>query len=608
MMARVPSLVLAAVGERPRPGRRVRPEGRAVVAVLDRLPHHRRLATRPTSPTRWRSRSASSSSCSSRGSWCGSRRVLIGRLVKHLSGGVEKLASMRGGVSFVDTGPDAAGAPHAAGGDDRRGAAQHRHHHDLVDRGPHRARRSSASTSAPLIAAAGIAGVALGFGAQSLVQRLPLRACSCSWRTSSASATSIDTGVGLATGHRRGREPAHDAPARHRRRRVARPERRPSCASATSRSSGRARWSTCRSRSRPTPAAATEVIRDVADEVWHDPEFASIILAEPSVLGVESLAPGRVVIRVVVRTQPAGAVAGRARAAGAHQGRARRRRHRAAVRVGHSRAAVRRRTRVGPRAWTPPLVVILIFVLAVVLIGARARAVPSRASAPESRSPARSPARGPVAPTAPSARRTAETRRPPRRDRGREAAPRSRSSSRSRAPPELRERLGKTRGRVRRGCGAAAASTTTTWDDLEDTLLLADVGMPDHRADPRRRARPAPRPSASPTPTTLIGAAAHRAGRAARVERRQDRARSRTPPASRTCGCSSASTASGRPRRSPSSRSARRDDGHQRRARRRRHVPRRGRRAARALGRAHRRRASCAARRAPTPARSSSTR
>src|SRR5262249_25825606 len=32
-------------------------------------------------------------------------RVLTGRLVKHLSGGVEKLASMRGGVAFVDTGP-----------------------------------------------------------------------------------------------------------------------------------------------------------------------------------------------------------------------------------------------------------------------------------------------------------------------------------------------------------------------------------------------------------------------------------------------------------------------------------------------------------------------
>jgi small conductance mechanosensitive channel len=49
---------------------------------------------------------------------------------------------------------------------------------------------------------------------------------------------------------------------------------------------------------------ATDVIRDVAAGIWHDPDFASVILAEPSVLGVESLAPGRVVIRVVVRTQP----------------------------------------------------------------------------------------------------------------------------------------------------------------------------------------------------------------------------------------------------------------------------------------------------------------
>jgi small conductance mechanosensitive channel len=49
---------------------------------------------------------------------------------------------------------------------------------------------------------------------------------------------------------------------------------------------------------------ATDVIREVAEAIWHDPDFASVILAEPSVLGVESLAPGRVVIRVVVRTQP----------------------------------------------------------------------------------------------------------------------------------------------------------------------------------------------------------------------------------------------------------------------------------------------------------------
>jgi small conductance mechanosensitive channel len=51
-------------------------------------------------------------------------------------------------------------------------------------------------------------------------------------------------------------------------------------------------------------AAASEVIRTVSEGVWHDPDFASTILAEPTVLGVESLAPGRVVIRVVARTRP----------------------------------------------------------------------------------------------------------------------------------------------------------------------------------------------------------------------------------------------------------------------------------------------------------------
>ena len=59
------------------------PEGRPVVAVLDRLRHHRRAPTRPRSPTRSRSRSASSSSCSSRGSWCGSPACSSARLVKH---------------------------------------------------------------------------------------------------------------------------------------------------------------------------------------------------------------------------------------------------------------------------------------------------------------------------------------------------------------------------------------------------------------------------------------------------------------------------------------------------------------------------------------------
>src|SRR5215207_1270706 len=45
------------------------------------------------------------------------------------------------------------------------------------------------------------------------------------------------------------------------------------------------------------------------------------------------------------------------------------------------------------------------------------------------------------------------------------------------APPELKERLGKTRGVFARLRGRNRIDDET-WDDLEDTLLLADVGMP----------------------------------------------------------------------------------------------------------------------------------
>jgi fused signal recognition particle receptor len=45
------------------------------------------------------------------------------------------------------------------------------------------------------------------------------------------------------------------------------------------------------------------------------------------------------------------------------------------------------------------------------------------------------------------------------------------------APPELRERLGKTRGVFARLRGRNRIDDDT-WDDLEDTLLMADVGVP----------------------------------------------------------------------------------------------------------------------------------
>ena len=52
------------------------------------------------------------------------------------------------------------------------------------------------------------------------------------------------------------------------------------------------------------PAAIT-LIKQVADEVWHDEELASSILDEPEVWGVERLGPDGIAIRLVVRTRPA---------------------------------------------------------------------------------------------------------------------------------------------------------------------------------------------------------------------------------------------------------------------------------------------------------------
>ncbi len=58
------------------------------------------------------------------------------------------------------------------------------------------------------------------------------------------------------------------------------------------------------------------VLAEVADEVWHDEAYADLILAEPTVVGVESMTREGLVIRLIVRTKPEqqGAVAGELRA------------------------------------------------------------------------------------------------------------------------------------------------------------------------------------------------------------------------------------------------------------------------------------------------------
>jgi small conductance mechanosensitive channel len=45
-------------------------------------------------------------------------------------------------------------------------------------------------------------------------------------------------------------------------------------------------------------------MRETGAAMWHDPQYQTIILAEPEVWGVEDLGADRIVIRMVVKTSP----------------------------------------------------------------------------------------------------------------------------------------------------------------------------------------------------------------------------------------------------------------------------------------------------------------
>ncbi len=234
-------------------------------------------------------------------------RVLTRRLVKHMSGGVEKLASMKA-VSFVDTGP----MPQA-----RR--TQRAETIGAVVRSIVTITIWSIAvltvldilgiSLGPLIAAAGIAGVALGFGAQSLVKDF-LSGMFMLMEDQFGIGDVIDTGVaGVAGGATTVTGTVEGVSLRTTRLRDIDGVVWHVPNGAIPRIGNKSQqWSRAvvdvPVAFQADAGAATEVIRTVTDQVWHDPEFASIILAEPSVLGVESLAPGRVVIRIVARTRP----------------------------------------------------------------------------------------------------------------------------------------------------------------------------------------------------------------------------------------------------------------------------------------------------------------
>ena len=52
-------------------------------------------------------------------------------------------------------------------------------------------------------------------------------------------------------------------------------------------------------------AVAKQLIKDVADEVWHDPSFSPSVIDEPEMWGVERFGPDGIAIRLVVKTRPA---------------------------------------------------------------------------------------------------------------------------------------------------------------------------------------------------------------------------------------------------------------------------------------------------------------
>jgi len=234
-------------------------------------------------------------------------RVLTRRLVKHMSGGVEKLASMKA-VSFVDTGP----MPQA-----RR--TQRAETIGAVVRSVVTiviwsiailtVLETLGISLGPLIAAAGIAGVALGFGAQSLVKDF-LSGMFMLMEDQYGIGDVIDTGVaGVAGGATTVTGTVEGVSLRTTRLRDVDGVVWHVPNGAIPRIGNKSQhWSRAVVDVPVTfqadTSAATEVIRAVTDAVWHDPDYASVILAEPSVLGVESFAPGRVVIRVVVRTRP----------------------------------------------------------------------------------------------------------------------------------------------------------------------------------------------------------------------------------------------------------------------------------------------------------------
>ena len=159
----------------------------------------------------------------------------------------------------------------------------------------------------PLIAGAGIAGIALGFGAQSLVKDF-LAGIFIIVEDQYGVGDIIDVG-----------ELCNTPVSRHRRVGVAARRRKLRSVNGTvwhvpngtvlrvgnmSQQWARALLDVSVAYGSDLDLAQAEIKR-VADELWQDPAWAGQVLEEPEVWGVEDLAPDGVTIRLVVKTLPA---------------------------------------------------------------------------------------------------------------------------------------------------------------------------------------------------------------------------------------------------------------------------------------------------------------
>jgi moderate conductance mechanosensitive channel len=230
-------------------------------------------------------------------------RRLCERLVRRLSGGVEKLARVPTAkalsMSLVDTGPMS--QVRRAQRAETIGAVLRNVIAVVIWSIAVLTILSELGVNlAPLIAGAGIAGVALGFGAQSLVRdflsglfMLLENQYGVGDEVDLGPATGTVEGVSLRTTRVRDL----DGVVWHV------PNGQVLRVGNKSQQWGRALVD--------VPIAydadlvrATEVLRRVAAEVAADDDLGELLVDEPSVLGVESLAPERIVLRVVARTRP----------------------------------------------------------------------------------------------------------------------------------------------------------------------------------------------------------------------------------------------------------------------------------------------------------------